>query len=187
MRSARGLPFNPCATIKAREFTSIGRFSPLGPVGIRLSVLCQVKRRWIDPPRAITALSRQARRIHAPVDFGKFDNEPSDSFAFGFVARPNPEDVYRALKGFSHVRDRFGAKAGSPRSEGKPQLASRCSHALRQAYHGTSERRECASSPSIFKLRHYPIRRARFLSSMRSRLATWNRCWRSNSRSRFTA
>jgi hypothetical protein len=43
-------------------------------------------------------------------------------------------------------------------SEGRPQLASRCSHALRQAYHGTSERRERASSPPIFKLRHHPPR-----------------------------
>jgi hypothetical protein len=92
--------------------TSAERFSPLGPVGIRLSVLLQ--RSEMDrATKSHNGLITQARRIDAPVYFGKFDNEPSDSFAFGFVARPNPEDVYRTLKGFSHVRDSFGAKAGS--------------------------------------------------------------------------
>src|ERR1700684_996635 len=57
-------------------------------------------------------LITQARLIHASVDFGKFDNEPSDSFALGFVVWLNPEDVYRAVERFSHVRCRFRAKAG---------------------------------------------------------------------------
>jgi hypothetical protein len=34
----------------------------------------------------------QTCRINTIVDFGKFDNAPSDSFAFGFVARLDPED-----------------------------------------------------------------------------------------------
>ena len=141
--------------VHQKAFTSAERFSPWD----RSASGCpsfDSEARWIEPSRAITALSRKLAASTPPSTSASLIMNLATASRLVSSLGPIPRMSTAPSRAFpSHVRDSFGAENWPQMSEGEPQLAYRCSHALRQAYHGTSERRECGVSLTIvFKLRH---------------------------------
>lgn len=133
------------------ELREIGRASPLGPVGHQGCPSVDSEARWIEPPRAITALSRKLAASTPPSTSASLIMNRATASRL-VSSRGNPEDVYCVIKCFSHVRYRFGAKAGSRCREVGPDWHPRCSHALRQHRTGHWEGASARQAP---QLSHY--------------------------------
>ena len=73
--------------------------------------------RWLDPSRAITALSRRLAASTPPSTSASLIMNLATASRLVSSLGPIPEDVCRVLKGFSHVRDSFPGQSWPLMSE----------------------------------------------------------------------